>query len=201
MTDTVFVVLGVPMSALEIAAFLLALGCVACNVREIHWGWPLAIASSALYGGLFAAHRLYGEAWLQAFFAAIALWGWWQWLRGGAGRGPLAVSALGRRGFALALAGWAVAWPALGGLLARTTDSDVPYLDAFPTAGSVLGQVLLARKYVENWWVWLAVNVASVGLFAVRQLWLTALLYALFVVLSGLGLWQWRARLAAAGPA
>ena len=82
------------------------------------------------------------------------------------------------------------AWPLLGWLLDRYTDSDVPYLDALPTVGSVAGQLLLGRKLVENWPVWLVVNVISLGLFAVKGLWLTVVLYALFALLSLVG---WRA--------
>jgi nicotinamide mononucleotide transporter len=82
------------------------------------------------------------------------------------------------------------AWPLLGFALARFTSSDVPYFDALPTVASVTGQFLLGRKLIENWPVWLAVNVVSVGLFAYKALWLTAILYAIFAVLSIAG---WRA--------
>ena len=82
------------------------------------------------------------------------------------------------------------AWPAVALLLDHGTDSDVPWLDALPTVASVTGQILLGRKLVENWPVWLAVNVVSVGLFAYKGLWLTVVLYAIFAVLSVVG---WRA--------
>ena len=90
----------------------------------------------------------------------------------------------------------AIAWPALALFLDHRTDSDVPWFDAFPTAASVVGQWLLGRKYVENWGVWLLVNVVSVALFAYKGLWLTVLLYAVFAVLSVAGWRAWR-RLAA----
>ena len=93
-----------------------------------------------------------------------------------------------------------LAWPALGWLLARSTNSDVPWWDAFPTAGSVIGQWLLARKYVENWPAWLVVNLVSVLLFAYKGLWLTVILYGIFVVLSVAGWRVWQ-RLALARPA
>jgi nicotinamide mononucleotide transporter len=85
-----------------------------------------------------------------------------------------------------------LAWPALALLLQRATDSDVPWLDALPTVASVAGQWLLARKRVEAWPVWLAVNVFSVGLFIHKALWLTALLYAVFALLSVVGWRAWR---------
>jgi nicotinamide mononucleotide transporter len=87
---------------------------------------------------------------------------------------------------------WIVAWPMTGLLLARATDTDVPFLDAFPTVGSVIGQVLLGRKFIENWLVWLIVNVASVGVFVYKGLWLTALLYVVFAVLAVAGWMRWK---------
>ena len=72
------------------------------------------------------------------------------------------------------------------------TDSDVPFLDALPTVGSITGQLLLGRKRVENWAVWVGVNVVSVGLFATKGLWLTVLLYAVFVVMAMAGWRAWR---------
>ena len=82
----------------------------------------------------------------------------------------------------------------LGWLLDRLTDSDVPYLDALPTVGSVAGQLLLGRKLVENWPVWLLVNGVSLVLFAVKGLWLTVVLYALFALLSVVGWRAWHRR-------
>ena len=73
---------GSPTTWLEIAAVVIALAMVGCNIREIHWGWPLAIVSSLMYFALFWRSKLYGDAALQIFFAVVALWGWFQWLRG-----------------------------------------------------------------------------------------------------------------------
>jgi nicotinamide mononucleotide transporter len=88
------------------------------------------------------------------------------------------------------LAAVALSWPALGAFLRQATDTDVPWWDALPTTGSLAGQWLLGRKYVENWPVWVAVNAVSVGLFAWKGLWLTVVLYALFLLMA---LWGWRA--------
>jgi nicotinamide mononucleotide transporter len=188
---------GSPVTALECAAIVVALAMVAANMRVHPVAWPLAIASSLMYALLFADAKLYGEAGLQFVFIAVALFGWWQWLRGLGDDGrPLQVRTMSGRLRWTAAAATLAAWPLLGLLLDRATDSDVPYLDALPTVGSIAGQVLLARKYLENWSVWAVVNVISVGLFAYKALWLTAVLYALFAVLSVLGWRAWRARLA-----
>lgn len=190
---------GSPVTWLEIVAFVLSIAMVLCNFRVNPWAWPLAIAASALYALLFATSRLYGEASLQLLFIAVALWGWWQWLRGhGADGAPLRVHRLAPQHKAVMAALTLAAWPLLGWLLDHHTDSDVPYLDALPTVASVTGQFLLGRKLVENWPVWLFVNVFSVGLFALKALWLTVLLYAVFAVLSVVGWRVWLRRADAA---
>ncbi|CAA9396888.1 MAG: Ribosyl nicotinamide transporter, PnuC-like [uncultured Ramlibacter sp.] len=187
---------GSPVTWLELVAVALSLAMVGCNIREIHWGWPLAIAASLLYFALFWRSRLYGEAWLQIVFATVGFWGWTQWLRGKAGDGtPLRVHRLDATGWLLVLGVSLTCWPALGWMLDRWTDTDVPWWDAFPTALSLVGQVLLGRKLLENWLVWIAVNAVSVGLFAYKALWLTAGLYAVFIVLSVAGWRAWRRRL------
>ena len=196
-----FTLWGAPTSWLELVAVVLALIMVFCNIREIHWGWPLAIVSSLLYFGLFSRSKLYGDAALQIFFASVALWGWFNWLRGHRPDGSaLRVARLSARGCWAVVAACAVLWPAVALFLIRFTDTDVPWWDAFPTAVSLVGQYLLGRKYIENWLVWLVVNTVSVGLFAYKGLWLTTLLYTAFIGLSWLGWQAWKRRLATAVP-
>lgn len=189
---------GVSVTWFEMAAFMLAVAMVVCNMRVDPLGWPLAIASSLLYVLLFWNSRLYGDAGLQVFFAAIAVWGWWQWLHGtDVSGGALHVHRLGARGRWIAAAAFAVGWPAIGLFLRRFTDTDVPWWDAFPTALSVVGQWLLGRKYIENWAVWIVVNVVSTALFAYKGLWLTVVLYAVFIGMSAIGWRAWQQRLVA----
>jgi nicotinamide mononucleotide transporter len=179
------------MSTTEIAGFLLSLLMVVCSIRELHWSWPLAIISSLLYFFVFKDSLLYGEASLQLVFAALALWGWWQWLRQGDDATPaLVIQRLSARGWMGVAAATAVLWPTLALALQHFTDSDIAWWDALPTALSLVGQVLLGRKYIDNWLIWLVVNLISVALFAHKGLWLTVLLYALF---TGMSVWGWRA--------
>jgi nicotinamide mononucleotide transporter len=186
-------------STAELAGALLGVAMVGCNMRVNPLGWPLAIASSALYLLVFWQARLYGDASLQLVFIVVALWGWWQWLRGHQADGSaLAVRYLGARARWLALGAMALLWPATGWFLAHATDTDVPWWDAFPTAGSLIGQWLLGRQYVENWPTWVAVNVVGVALFAYKGLWLTAGLYALFALLALAGWRGWVRRAAGA---
>lgn len=182
-------------SRAELLGALLGVWMVLLNMRVNPAAWPLAIASSLLYLLVFWDARLYGDASLQLLFVTVAFWGWWQWLHGRQADGSaLEVRHLGPRGRAAALAAFALLWPAIGLLLKHATDTDVPWWDAFPTAGSVVAQVLLGRKYVENWPGWVAVNVVAIGLFAYKGLWLTVGLYALFALLAVAGWRAWSRR-------
>ena len=188
-----FRLLGADVTWIEVVAFVVSLWMVGCEMRVHPLAWPLAMVSSLMYALLFADSKLYGEASLQVFFVAMSLWGWWQWLRGhGADGGALVVHTLSRRGAAIAVAATLLAWPLLAGALMHWTDSNVPWLDALPTVGSILGTWLMARKYIESWWAWIAVNAFSVALFGYKHLWLTVILYALFTGLSWAGLRSWR---------
>jgi nicotinamide mononucleotide transporter len=187
-----FTLAGSPVTWAEIVAVVLSLWMVERNMRVRALAWPLAIAASLLYFFLFRRVGLYGEAALQLMFVAVAAWGWWQWRYGTADGRPLVVRHLPVRGRWIVAGLTLLAWPVVGALLDRHTDSTVAYADALPTVASVTGQWLLARKYVQTWPTWLVVNVYSVGLFAHKALWVTAALYAVFAVLSVAGWRAWR---------
>jgi nicotinamide mononucleotide transporter len=186
-----FMAWGSPVSWLEIVAFLLSVAMVIGNQSQWIGAWPLAILASLLYGWLFWRGQLYGEALLQGFFIVLAGWGWWQWWRGVQGT-PLPVRRMTSRDWRWSLLFLFPAAALMGGVLDHHTDSTLPYLDAWATVGSVLGTVLLARKRLENWGVWVVVNAFSVLLFALKGLWLTVLLYAAFIPLSIWGWHLWR---------
>lgn len=188
-----FTAFGSPISWLELVAFVLAVWMVICNMRVNLLAWPLALVSSLLYFALFWDGKLYGEAVLQLLFAALALWGWWQWRFGRTRSGAaLTVRRLGLPGLVKPALLTLAAWPLLGWFLHRHTDSPLPYWDAFPTVASLLGQWLLARKYEENWPTWIVVNAVSVVLFGIKGYWLTVVLYAGFIPMSVIGWRAWR---------
>ncbi len=186
----------------EWAGFVLSLAMVYCNIRQIHWGWPLAIASSILYGYVFWNTQLYGQAALQMMFIAMAAWGWRQWLRGQTlttapstetnTAQALPISLLSRHE-RLRLSGVTIlVWVLCTWVLAEFSESTVLYWDALITALALLGQYLLGRKKIETWWIWLVVNILTIALMASQDLWLTALLYFVFAVLSVVGLKTWQ---------
>lgn len=183
---------GFGASRAELIGALLGVVMVVCNWRVNPLAWPLAIASSALYALVFWEARLLGQVGLQLLFVALGAWGWWQWLRGREADGQrLHVARLGGRGRGLALLAVVLLWPPMA-LLLTHAGSAAPWWDALPTAGSLVAQVLLARKRIENWTLWIGVNVVSLALFVHQGLALTAALYALFALMAVIGLRAWQ---------
>jgi nicotinamide mononucleotide transporter len=188
-----FMLLGSPASWAEVMGALLGIAMVLCNIRQIHWGWPLAFASSVLYFFVFWDSKLFGDASLQIFFAIMAAWGWWQWLRGVSDDGQiLKVHTLSKQGLFKLIASSAVLWGLTGLFLLNFTTTDVPWWDAFPTALSIVATFLLGRKYIENWPMWILVNIVGMALFAYKGLWLTVGLYGVFAVMALVGWRAWR---------
>lgn len=183
--------LGLTTTPLELISFVLAVITVLLNIRQTHWAWLFAILSSATYGVVFFGARLYGDAALQVVFIVVSVWGWYQWLYGGARHEGLVVTRLATAQRWYALGAWLVGFGLIALFLRTWTNTDVPHIDGFLTAGSLVGQLLLSRKKVENWHVWIAVDVLYVGLYVYKGLMLTAILYAVFIVLAWIGLRTW----------
>ncbi|GJI99702.1 nucleoside transporter [Duganella rhizosphaerae] len=182
---------GVATSPLELVSFVLSVATVWLNIRQSHWGWLFAIISSATYGLVFFGSRLYGDMGLQLVFIAVSFFGWYQWLHGDDSHERLPVSTLDARGRWWAAGGWLAGFALLAWFLKTYTDTDVPNSDGFLTAGSLVGQLLLSRKKVENWHVWIIVDVLYVALYLHKHLVLTAVLYAVFVGMAVIGLRAW----------
>ncbi|MFZ6752706.1 nicotinamide riboside transporter PnuC [Undibacterium sp. Dicai25W] len=182
---------GFSTSWLELVSFLLSVITVALTIRQIHWGWLFSIVSSGLYAAVFFDAKLYGDMGLQFVFILVSMWGWWQWWRGIDGETPLHVARLTWQHKITSVFFWLLSFAALVWFLKTFTDTDVPYADGFLTAGSLLGQFLLSRKKLENWIVWIIVDILYVGLYVFKNLQLTALLYAVFVVMAVMGLRSW----------
>ena len=180
------------MQYLEWAAAALGLVNVALVVARSVWNYPFGIVMVTLYFFVFADARLYSDALLQIFFLVIQIYGWRNWLRSrGAVAGPVPVGLLTTRArlyWLVATAAAALAW---GMGMARVSDAAAPMIDAAIAATSVSAQILLASRRVENWVLWIAVDVTAIGLFWSRGLEATSVLYAVFLVMASTGLYRW----------
>jgi nicotinamide mononucleotide transporter len=189
--NDILVLLGFVTTPLELISFILSVITVWLNIRQTHWAWLFSIISSATYGMVFFRSSLYGDMGLQLVFIAVSVWGWYQWLHGDERHAQLPVTRLGARGRAACAAGWLAGFVLLAWFLRTYTDTDVPRADGFLTAGSLVGQLLLSRKKVENWHVWIMVDVLYVALYIHKHLLLTAVLYGAFVAMAVVGLRAW----------
>lgn len=184
------------MNLLEALAVALGIANIVLLVRRSIWNFPFGLATVTLYAVINFEARLYALAGLQLVFAALQLYGWALWSRAGDqtvavrwARWPIRLGWLGFIGAATL---------ALGTLMRGFTDAALPYPDAAITSASIAAQVLLATRRIENWLLWIAIDLGAIALYTARDLPLTAGLYAAFLVLSVLGLREWIK--AAGGP-
>jgi nicotinamide mononucleotide transporter len=178
-------------STVEVIAALLGLANIALLVRRSVWNYPFGLAMVSLYGWIFVDARLYSDAGLQVFFFVIQLWGWMNWLRARDAQGLVIVERLGlRRGLAFAGAA-ALGAGTLGFAMERLTDAAAPYWDASIASLSIAAQILMAQRRLENWIVWILVDILAIGLFWSRGLYPTAALYAVFLAMSVIGFVSW----------
>lgn len=165
---------------------------VSLIIRRSIWNYPFGFAVVTLYFFIFWEYRLYSDALLQVYFFFIQFYGLYVWLNGRARDGRIIVAPLGTGMFALYLGATAIVWLIVASLMAAYTDAAAPYWDAAVAALSITAQFLLSRRYLQSWYLWIAVDVLAIGLFYTRGLEPTAALYVVFLGLAITGLFQWR---------
>ena len=186
-------------SPLEGLAAAFGVVSVFLSTRQSIWSWPTAIVNVAIYTVVFYQGRLYGQMGLQPIYLVLSVYGWYQWLHGGAQRTELRVTRASPRLLAaLGLLNLA-AWMALAAIL-RRTDAALPWLDALLTTTSLVAQWMMTRKILENWILWIAVDVVYVPTFISQGLYATTMLYAAFLVLALMGVVEWRRSITATVP-
>jgi nicotinamide mononucleotide transporter len=178
-------------SGAELLAVVMAVLYLLLAIRENIWCWLCAGVSTAIYVYLFAEVRLYMESALNVFYFAMAIYGWQVWYRGAGRDGDLPVSAWRPATHAVAIVLIIAASGASGTLLSVHTDAAYPYVDSLTTWGAIWATFLVARKVLENWWYWLAIDVASVFIYWARDLQLTSLLFIIYVIMIPFGLVSW----------
>jgi nicotinamide mononucleotide transporter len=180
------------VSPLEIFAALVGALSVWLSVRQNIWSWPTAIVNVVLYAIVFYEAKLYADMGLQVVYAVLSIYGWYEWLYGGAGRTELRVTRTSARSGALLALIAAAGSVVLGLFLHHETDAALPFMDSFLSSSSLVAQWMMTKKLLENWMVWIGVDVLYVGMFIFKGLFLTSALYAVFLVLAIKGYLDWR---------
>jgi nicotinamide mononucleotide transporter len=178
-------------SLLEAISFVTGAICVWLTVRESAWNFPLGLINVATFAFVFLRTGLLADAGLQVVYIILTLVGWYMWLWGGKQFTALRVSRVGLLEFSIVLASClsitAILWKVVtfaGGVS--------PFFDAITTALSLCAQWLLNRKRLENWFFWMAADLIYIPLYAYKHLYLTSILYATFLLMCLMGIWQWQ---------
>ena len=161
------------------------------SARENIWSWPTAILNVGLYIIIFRRTGLYSDMGLQVVFLTLSIYGWYEWLYGGKNRSALRVSRASAREWLIATPVALLFWLVLGRSTARLPGVALPYLDAGLATLSLVAQWMMTRKILENWMLWIVVDVVYIPMYVYKGLPVTAALYAIFLALAALGLRSW----------
>lgn len=188
-----------PVDFTEACGFVTGAVCVWLVTRGNIWNWPIGLANNLFFAFLFWRARLFADMGLQGVYLILGIWGWWQWLHGGKNHARLEVTHTTRTEWIgivlfLVFGTWGLRE------LLIVVNGAAPFWDSLTTTLCLAAQALLCRKRIENWWLWIAADLIYVPLYFSRNLPLTAVLYAGFIVLCVIGLCRWKKELHAPQP-
>lgn len=178
-------------SLLETSGVITGILCVYLAAKNNIWSWPIAIISVLIYIFIFFEAKLYADTGLQVYFLLMNFYGWYFWSRKNE-RKKVPVSSISLKEIILSVAGVVFFTAGLGFFLYKGTDASFPFVDSFCTACSLVAQVFLARKVLENWLIWIFVDIIYVGVYISKDLHLTAGMYALYIIIAAIGYHDWR---------
>lgn len=165
--------------------------CVYLAAKQHIWNWPISIVSVGCYLVIFYQHRLYGDSLLQIYFLLTAIYGWYYWRKRDLSH-EKPISSLSSNQILLTIAAIILLGVGLGVALQHWTDTDVPYADGMCTAMSFGAQLLMTRKILQSWMIWIAVNLCYIPLYLHKDLAMTAVLYSIFAVIAWNGYQDWK---------
>jgi len=177
---------------LESIAVLLSIAYILLAMRENSLCWYCAFFSTAIYVWIFGDVSLYMESALNGYYMAMAVYGWYQWRRGGQASQGIKLSCWNIKQHLGTIALVVLLSVISGYLLSQNTDAKLPYIDSFTTWGSVITTFMVARKIVENWLYWIVIDAVSIFLYIDRGLYQTAGLFVLYLILAVIGFIAWR---------
>jgi nicotinamide mononucleotide transporter len=179
---------------IEVIGALAGLIYLYLEIKQNIWLWPLGIITSAFYIYVFFVSKFYADMGLQVYYLVISFYGWWHWLYGSKDiqKEELPITRTSAKQWIYISLVTLVLFGVMVFILKKFTDSPVPIGDAFVTAWSITGTWMLAQKLIEHWWVWIVVNLISLGLFIWKDLYPTSILFFFYFTLAIYGYYQWR---------
>lgn len=178
-------------SLLEWLGFVSTIACIYLAAKENIWNWPISIVSIVISAMLYFESHLFGDFALQFYFLFTAFYGWWFWVKKKQ-QDEKPVVSIKLRHWGVIVISIAVLTLVLGYFLDRFTPTNVPYEDGFCTAVSFVAQIMLTRKILENWLLWIIVDICYVPLLVYKNLNVYAVLYAILVFIAIKGYLDWR---------
>ena len=178
-------------SWLELVAVILAIAYLLLAVRENSLCWYAAFVSTAIFLYIFWDVQLYMESGLQVYYLFMAVYGWYQWTRGGQGHEGVLIRTWTSTTHLMVISAVIFA-SAVSGYLLSFTEAKLPYLDSFTTWASIVTTYMVAAKVLENWLYWLVIDSAAIYLYLDRELYFTAMLFMAYVVIVIFGWFAWR---------
>lgn len=167
--------------------------CVWLAAKNNIWNWPVAIVSVLIYIFIFFETKLYADMGLQVYFFATNIYGWYFWSKHRNNpEESRPVTLITRKEIILSIIGVIGFTIVLGLLLFKKTDASFPFIDSFCTACSLIAQIFLARKVLQNWLIWIFVDAIYVGMYFSKDLYATGLMYALYIGIATMGYLDWR---------
>jgi len=179
-------------SLLETAGVITGILCVYLAAKNNIWNWPIAIISVLIYIFIFFEAKLYADTGLQVYFLVMNFYGWYFWSRISGEQKKVPVTAVKLKEIIFSFLAVIIFTFVLGSFLKKETDASLPFIDSFCTACSLVAQVFLARKVLENWLIWIFVDLIYVGVYIYKDLHLTAGMYALYIIIAAIGYRDWR---------
>lgn len=176
---------------IEITAVFLAILYLVLAVKQNILCWICGIISSILYFFIMRSAGLYMEAYLQIFYVFMGFYGWSQWQKAPKNNVNFEVNTWSQSQHFIALSIILILSFLSGTLLRNFTDAALPFMDALVTWGAVAATYMVAKKLLENWIYWLVIDSISILLFISRDLWLTAFLFCIYIVIIIFGYRLW----------
>ena len=177
---------------LDILTTILGLAYILLEYRASIWIWLVGFLMQALGIVLYYQKGLYADCGMEFYYLSMTIYGYWRWVHGGKKSKELPIRPFPRRLILPWLALMASIWGIIYWLLVTFTNSNVPLADSFTTALSLVGIWALAHKYLEQWLIWIAVDVVTCILYFYKDIPFKASLYALYVIIAVFGFFKWK---------